>query len=96
MGSRTMASSSFWGCLGRMPFPEMGAKSAGMGGSLFLALPLRRTATSSLANTLTVSGLFSMRTLTRCRRISASTTVPRPSGVSTKDSSLGLVRIRAS
>ena len=96
MGSRTISSSCLAAALGRMPFPEMGARSAGMGGSFFLALPLRSTATSSLAKVETVSGLLSMRTFTRCRRMSASMTVPRPSGVSTKDSILGLVRIRAS
>ena len=74
----------------------MGARSAGMGGSFFLALPLRSTAMSELAKTLTVSGLSSMRTFTRWRSRSISTTVPRPSGVSTKDSSFGLVRIRSS
>ena len=94
MGSSRGASS---GCLRtRLPPPEMGARSAGMGGSFFLALPLRRMAISSLEKTETVSGLLSIWTLTRWRRMSASTTVPRPSGVSTKDSGLGLVRIRLS
>ena len=95
MDSSTMVSSgSFFAA--RLPLPEMGARSVGMGASVFFALPLRSTATSSFSYTLMVSGLFSIRTFTRWRRISASTTVPRPSGVSTKDSGLGLVRIRAS
>ena len=83
-----------WGA--RLPLPEMGARSAGIGGSFFLALPLRSTAMSALGKTLTVSGFSSMRTFTRWRSKSSSTTVPRPSGVSTKDSSFGLERIRSS
>ena len=84
------------GFAARVPFPEMGAKSAGMGGSFFFAFPLRSTAISSLEKIFTVSGSFSICTLIRCRRISDSTTVPRPSGVSTKESTLGLERIRLS
>ncbi len=80
----------------RLPEPEMGARSAGMGGSFFLALPLRSTAISALANQVMVSGESSIRTFTRWRSRSTSVTVPRPSGVSTKDSALGLVRSRSS
>ena len=67
-----------------------------MGGSFFLALPLRRTAISPLEKTEIVSGLSSMRTFTRWRSSPTSTTVPRPSGVSTKESIRGLFRIRSS
>ena len=95
MGSRTRES-SFASRLGRFPLPEMGARSAGIGGSFFLALPLRSTAISELANWEMVSGFSSMRTFTRWRMRSSSTTVPRPSGVSTKESIFGLERIRSS
>ena len=51
---------------------------------------------SSLEKTEIVSGLSSMRTFTRWRSSPTSTTVPRPSGVSTKESIRGLFRIRSS
>ena len=43
-----------------------------------------------------VSGFSSMRTFTRLRSSSTSVMVPRPSGVSTKDSALGERLMRSS
>ena len=96
MASSTGAVSVVGASLGRLPEPEMGARSAGMGGSVFLARPLRRTAISSMEKVEIVSGFSSMRTFTRLRSSSTSVMVPRPSGVSTKDSALGERLMRSS
>lgn len=73
-----------------------GGKVCGNGGIVLSGLAAAQDGNVLIGKTEIVSGLSSMRTFTRWRSSPTSTTVPRPSGVSTKESIRGLFRIRSS